>query len=252
MRYDIRPMSLGEMLDTGFRLVRNHLELLLGIAAALYLPLAIPPMLFGSGAYAPSEATIALWLIVALLYLLASPVVTVAITHALGELYLGRTPSIGDSLREGVRLLLPVFGTSILLYLALGLGFLLLVIPGIYLSLAFLLVWQVMVLEHLYGTRALHRSRELMRGNFGRGFAILLVAGLIISVLLTGVALVAGAVPVIGPLADAVVRSLALAYGSAVTVLLYFDIRCRKEGFDVEHLSRLLTEDAGAESRVER
>ena len=41
MRYEVREMSFAEILDTGFRLLRDHYVLLVGIAAALNLPLAI-------------------------------------------------------------------------------------------------------------------------------------------------------------------------------------------------------------------
>ena len=34
MGYEIRQMSFAEVLDTGFRLLRNHFGLLVGLAAA--------------------------------------------------------------------------------------------------------------------------------------------------------------------------------------------------------------------------
>jgi hypothetical protein len=35
-------------------------------------------------------------------------------------------------------------------------------------------------------------------------------------------------------------------YGSAVLTLLYFDIRCRREAFDLEHLARLVARETPA------
>jgi hypothetical protein len=47
-------------------------------------------------------------------------------------------------------------------------------------------------------------------------------------------------VPVLGPIAQGFAQSLGVAYSAVVLVLLYFDIRCRKEAFDLEHLARLV------------
>ena len=41
MGYEIRAMSFAEIMDTGFRIVRRHFGLIIGIAAALYVPVAI-------------------------------------------------------------------------------------------------------------------------------------------------------------------------------------------------------------------
>src|SRR6187455_3333906 len=41
MAYEIRPMSVGEILDTGFRLLRNHFSLLVAISAIAYVPMGI-------------------------------------------------------------------------------------------------------------------------------------------------------------------------------------------------------------------
>ncbi len=58
-----------------------------------------------------------------------------------------------------------ILGTLVLSALATGLGFLLCVLPGLYLMLLFSLVLPVMVEEGVYGTRALRRSAELLRYN---------------------------------------------------------------------------------------
>ena len=45
---------------------------------------------------------------------------------------------------------------------------------------------------------------------------------------------------VLGVLGSGVVASVSGAYTAAVTVVLYFDIRCRKEAFEVEQLARIV------------
>jgi hypothetical protein len=241
MSYEIRAMSLGEILDMGFKLVRDHFTVLVGIAAATYLPLAVVgAVVRPSPGHPPSGVAIAAILLVYLLVLLASPIVWAAITFALGEIYLGRTASVGGAFRSGLSLSLPLVGTTLLAGIAVVLGLLLLVIPGLYLILTFTLVAQVIVLERVSGFAALRRSRILMRGNLLRAFGVLLVGGLITGVLGGVLQLVLGFIPLVGPLASGLAQAVGMTYSSAVVVLLYFDIRCRKEAFDLEHLAQLV------------
>jgi hypothetical protein len=247
MRYEIRAMSFGEILDTGFRLIRDHFGVLVGTAAVLYVPTAVltaylTRVLEGAEGLTTGVATAATMLV--LLGLVVSPVVFSAITHAVGEVYLGRSTTVGACLRVGFSILLPLVGTTFLAAVAVAFGLLLVVIPGIYLMLTFLLMWPVMVLEKTFGVAALRRSREIMAGNLLRGFGVLFVTGLIVSVLSGVFQLAASLVPVLGPVASGVAQAIGVAYHTAVAVVLYFDIRCRKEAFEIEHLAQLVS--AGA------
>jgi hypothetical protein len=243
MAYEIRELSFGEILDRGFRLVRDHVVLLGAPAAVIYVPTSLvlsslaPEVAAEPADLIPVAASFGVLFV---LSLLAVPVLWAAITHAIGESYLGRPVTIGEALRAGVDVFLPLIGTWILAYLAILGGFLLFIVPGIYLTLAFLLVMQVMVLERRFGVRALGRSRELMRGYMLRGFGIVLVGALLVSLLSSGIELGLGWIPLVGPIATGLAQALGFAYTSTLGVLLYFDIRCRKEAFDLEHLSRLV------------
>lgn len=241
MQYEIRAMSFGEILDMGFKLVRDHFAVLIGIASVIYVPLAVAGALVTPHTgQVPSRAALLASLAVSLVFLLASPMVWAAVTFALGEIYLGRNASIGAALRSGFSLSVPLMGTAVLGGIAIVLGFILLIVPGVYLMLAFALVWQIVVLEKISGFAALRRSRELLRRNLWRAFGVLLVGGLITGVLGGILQLVFQFIPLLGPIAAGVARAVGMAYTSAVAVVLYFDIRCRKEAFDIEHLACLV------------
>ena len=121
MGYEIRAMSFAEIMDTGFRIVRQHFGLIIGIAAALYVPVAIlgalvaPEPVPGAGPWASVDAGRVGFLIGLGLYaIIVSPIVSAAITFAIGEIYVGRSASVGQSLRVGASMLLPIVGTSLL------------------------------------------------------------------------------------------------------------------------------------------
>ena len=244
MRYEIRAMSFGEILDTGFRLVRDRFVLLVGLSAVMYMPLALMSTylkVHPAALQSPGGVAVGMTFgLMGLAILVLSPIVTTAITLTVGETYLGRQASFGGSLRTGLSMMMPLMGTSLLFTLGILIGFLLLVIPGIYLFLAWILTWQVAVLERRFGFNAMRRSRELMRGNLLRGFGILFVGALIAGVLSGVLQLALNYIPVVGPIASGFAQAVAGAYTSTVAVLLYFDIRCRKEALDVEHLANLV------------
>jgi hypothetical protein len=250
MRYDVRAMSFAEILDTGFRLMRDHFVLLVGISAALYVPVALFQSAVESFAQGPDPGSLALTgLLGVLIFAGVSPLVNVAITFALGEVYLGREVTIGDAFRKGLGILVPVLGTSLLAGLAVLGATLLLILPGIWVGLGLVLLSQVMVLEHRFGTEALRRSFELMKGQRLRAFGIALVVVILSAVLGFGVQLALGFIPIVGPIGSGLVSAVTSAYMAAVWMALYFDIRCRTEAFEIEQLARLVETGAGASAR---
>jgi hypothetical protein len=246
MRYEVREMAFGEILDTGFRLLRDHFVLLVGIAALLNVPISLAQAGVESAASGDPVTAGAASLAMGLLLIAASPIVGAAATFALGEVYLGREVSIGDALRKGLAIFVPLIGTSILAGIVAFGAFLLLIVPGIWVSLGLIILSQVMVLEGKFGTAALSRCFELMKGERLRAFGILLVVFLVQMVVGFGIGVALGAVPVVGALVGGIVASVTGAYTAAVSVVLYFDIRCRKEAFEVEQLARIV--EAGTRS----
>jgi len=230
-------MSFGELLDTAFRILRDHFALIVGLAATVSVPLAL---LTARTHVTPHQIQWVPFALSMLVSLGASPIITVALTYAISEIFLGRLPTIGQSLNVALKLFVPLSGTMLLLYLGIAGGFLLLVIPGIYLMCVWMLTWEVMVIERGVGTGALKRSRALMRGNVWRALGILIVGWIIVMVVEGTLGLIARPIPMLGPLVNGFSQAIGTAYSATVSVLLYFDIRCRKEAFDLDHLARLV------------
>ena len=249
MRYEIRAMSFGEILDTGFQLLRNHFSLLVGLSLVLYVPTALLYIALGgalqSGQDLAAAFGVAAVLPLALTILVVAPIVSAAITYAVGKLYLGDEVGFGEAIRVAFSLTLPVVGTSLMSFLVIAVGLVLLVIPGVYFMLAYLLLWQVMVLEDVFGSAALRRSADLMKGSKLRAIGVLVIGGIVVSVLSTGLQLATSFVPLLGSVASAAAQAIGNVYTTAISVVLYFDIRCRKEAFDLEHLARLVQRHGG-------
>jgi hypothetical protein len=238
MAYEIRAMSLGEVLGTAFQLIRDHFMLLVGIAFTMALPINLFSVAVVEGGDLAAAGGL---LGLGLFLLVISPIASAAITYAISEVYLGRSVGFGDSLKVGLRLFLRLVGTAALMMIVVILGLALLIIPGLYLALAYLLTYQVVVIEDIGGWNALKRSQELTKNNMLRILAIYLVSMILMTVVGAGFELVTAQFAYVGVVLNAFVQAVFTAYMSAAFVVVYFDIRCRKEAFDIQHLSQLVS-----------
>lgn len=241
--YDVRPLSSREILARALQIVRDDAGLLVGIALIPYAPMAVLEEIT-RGMDGPDDFTgpfASVVLATFALVLVLTPLAGGAITWATARACRDVPTGMGEAWRESLRLGLPLVGTSLLVGLAVALGALALILPGIYLAVAFLLVTPVIVLERSAGTDAMARSLRLLRGHMLQAFGFALGWVVAIVGLSGAVTLALGDVPVVGPLVGVLVQSVALATYTALMTVFYLDVACRKEGIDDAHLAQLVT-----------
>jgi hypothetical protein len=169
------------------------------------------------------------------------------------ESYLGRPLKAADALQRATPLLGRLIACSLLLAIIVGFGFLAFLIPGVVLLCGLVLAFPSLVLEPGSSpTTALSRSWWLTRGSRWRMLGLL--ATLVILLYIPIVAV--GALATLVLPSDAATGSvtpglLALAVVGVMQMLLYpllycvltvayYDLRVRKEGFDLEVLASTL------------
>lgn len=243
----LRPIGVGELLDGAIKLYLANWATFMAIVAVVVVPLGLLQALFAepplpSGAPpGPNAPTL---LVSAVQGLLVFTLVEAAMAKTAADVYLGEPTGVGRAYRYAVPLIGALLWVGVLAGLAFAVGFVLLVVPGIFLLLRFYFARVVVVLEGERGTQAMRRSWRLVKGSTWRVLGIVLLV-----MLITGVAQAVLAIPfgiagfvtgvpalnIVGSvLASVVVTPLV----SLATVLLYFDLRVRKEGFDLELLAR--------------
>jgi hypothetical protein len=259
--YRIQQLKLTGILDQAVAIVKDNFGLLFTIVAICWIPLQLlsgiialtmVPTFDGQPtpeqmrAVDPAQMMIfgVVLMVLGLVQgLIALPLMNAAVIYAVAEKYLGREVTAGDALRKGLTKIAPLIGTAILMYLAVFGGLILLIIPGILFALWFGLSQHTVVLENLSGTRALSRSKELVRPNMGT-FLMLGILVFVISAL-------AGAgsqmIPqkFVAMIVNVLVTSAITLFSIAVFVVFYFSCRCAVENFDLEHLAALI--DSGEE-----
>ena len=191
----------------------------------------------------------------ALVMLAAAFVLQASIVHATVTDLNGRRVVLGDSLKVGLRDCLPLFGLAILMGLGIMLGALLLIIPGLILTVVWSVAVPAKVVEKLGVLQAMQRSRDLTRGHrwpiFGL-FVLYAIANWILSVLIVFASVPftplapasAGAITAIGSatsivhiVASAIVATISTLISTTGGAALYFELRGSREGVGPEALA---------------
>ena len=151
----------------------------------------------------------------------------------------GKRASLGACLSVGLGSFLPILGIGIMFYIALVLGLILLIVPGLMLLVAWCVCVPVYVAEKPGLIESFGRSAELTRGNRWRIFAlcilyfvVLLILEAVLGVFGTASRLAAGgSIPALQALAItpvlAVASSMVATVGGAV---LYVELRRVRDG----------------------
>jgi hypothetical protein len=268
---EFRPMSVSDILDTTFRLYRERFVAFFLISLMVYVPytllitLITPTPSPGAPAAnpfatpsrgAPAPATpkldpmtaVAGGLGVFLFACILLPLCSAALTINISSAYIGKELSAGASYQLALPRLAALVGTQILAGLMVILGIPLLIIGAVIFAFWFYVVAPVVILEGVAGPKALGRSRELMRGNIGKAFLVGLLAGIIAGIIALIAGIVIGLVPwphpILAALAQSLVSAAVLPISVAPIVLLYYDLRIRKEAFDLQMLSTAMAQPA--------
>lgn len=188
-----RKRDLGSILDDSFSLYRAHWRTLLALAAVVVVPVQL--LVYGVGlgwlweGYPDTTDTADLGDLGEQLgglvaqVLVVTPLVTAMTVHTVLAAADGRTPAVGEGLRAGFDVFTRLLGAILLMAAGVALGFLALVVPGIWLAVRWVVVPQSVVVEGRGGTDALRRSYELTRDRWWFSFLVLLVANLLVGLL---------------------------------------------------------------------
>ncbi len=243
-----RPRSATEILDASIQLYRRGFVLLFGIYAVAILP---PQLL---GLFLPAALDGVVDLIAGLLMAVAHGAAAVAVRAELE----GGSLGIGEAYGKLEGRIGSLIGVQILVGLAIALGLVFLIVPGVLAFIWFAVAPPVCALEGVGVTDSMSRSRELARGHGKHIFGTMFFTWLIVFVALIAIALVVGIAQgiVVGEndrLSDAIGQilfSLLVPLVGIVSTMLYFDLRVRREGADIEALSSDIGSPAPSGARI--
>ena len=259
----IPQRGVGQILTTAFEVYKANAAKLITIVAIVVVPLALLDAILTKVVWAPKKATVetvlgnhtvylprnffvalSASLLGAALAFVMSFVVQAAVSRAAAQATVGDVVDTESSYRWGFRHLGSVLLISLLAGLAIFVGLILLVIPGLIVIVMLCVVIPTLVFEGKRGTAALSRSWELVKGNFWHAAGTILLAGLIAGVVSGIPTAMAGSNWFAYWILSAVGRVITVPFTALVAVLLYLDLRARAESLTGDAVRAEIASDA--------
>ena len=217
---------LQGVLGEAWRMYRAHAGHLLAIAFVIYLVaaviaalLALAGGLFGA-------------LLGSLVELVAAFLVQAALVNAVQDVRDGRADlSIGETVSAATPYLGAVAAASILAGIAITVGFILIIVPGLFLITIWAVIVPVIVIERSGALASFGRSQQLVRGRGWHVFGTLVLVFLILLVVYIVLGLILVALPVLlrSGLSTVISGTLVAPFLALVVTLIYY----RLTGADV-------------------
>jgi hypothetical protein len=274
---ELRPLAVGEIVDSAFKLLRRNARILYPISVVVLVPVGIlqAVLLASQGAsidfaplldptITPTQAEQAFsgfldsYLALAagtLVSFMAGLLVQGGTTWAVAAAYEGNPPGWKTALRQGFRRFPAVFVAVLAIGIASTVGLVFCLAPGVFLFICWSVAIPALVHERLGPFSAMRRSYRLVRRRFWPAMGAVILAYLVYYVLSQIVSAAAVAATFIGLatstdyslfpslLASELVSVLVVPFIACVVTVLYFDLRIRAEGYDLERAINALAGD---------
>lgn len=248
--------TLGDILSTAFEVYKANAAKLITIVAIVVIPLAFIGSLIENVIFKVETETITIGdttvetavssrgffaalaaaMVVAALAFVMQFVLQAAMVRAGAQAVIGDPVDAEASYRYGFKRLGSVILIALLSGLIIFAGFLLLVIPGIIFAVFLSLAIPALVVENRRGTDALGRSWNLVSGSFWHVLGTILVAGIITGVIGGIIGAIGGSNFFLSWVFNAIGQIITTPFAALVGVILYLDVRARRESLTAETL----------------
>ena len=243
-------------MSTAFEIYRTNASSLLMIVAIVVVPLTFLSAFIGGVVFAPETKTvlvpgdtavsartagaaIIVALVTAVIGVVISAVLQAAIMRGAAQGSIGDPVDVDASYKWGFARFGSVILISILVGLAVAGGLILLVIPGLIFAVMFSVSIPALVVENLRGTDAMSRSWNLVKGHFWHAVGVVIVAAIIGAIVGGIIGAIGGAMGdnwFVSWIFQAIAQIITAPFAAIVTVLLYLDLRARREALTADAL----------------
>ncbi|HET7458842.1 MAG TPA: hypothetical protein VFJ74_14430 [Gemmatimonadaceae bacterium] len=251
----LRPRTTSELLDALFELLRHHYLSFLTIVAAGFAPAAalgaVTGLAGGFGAFNAfggsgdprwTGTLVALLVVFAVVVLASVALVQGAVIYAASDAYLDDRIDVASALRRSASNVPMLLIAFLLTGLSTLVGYVFLIVPGIYIAAGLFAVPAIVLLEGRGPSEAMERSMSLTKGRKLAVLGALFVTALIAGVMRASLGAVGsiGFGPSVGMAAQIAAYTALYPLTTIMGVLLYYDARIRFEGFDLERAAAAL------------
>jgi len=217
---------LSGVLGEAWAMYRAHAAHLLTIAFVIYVITAIIAGLLGLAGLVGA-------LLGSIVELFAAFLLQAALIKAVQDVRDGRADlSFGETVSAATPYIWPVAGASILAGIAITIGLILVIAPGLYLITIWAVIVPVIVLERAGALASFGRSRELVRGNGWHVFGTLVLVFVILIAVDIVLGLIFTALPVLfrTGLSTVISGTIIAPFLALVVTLIYYRLSAAKGG----------------------
>ena len=233
-----QAFRVGRVLATAWAVYMKNFTAFSTVALVLLLPLLFFQlfMLSDPSITVDAETTLVIY---AVLSIVLPQFITAIVAYGTIQELRHHSVSTGEALTRGLQLALPVLGVVIVASIAIAIGAMLLVVPGLILFVMFWVAIPVAVVERPGVIASLQRSAFLTKGNRWRIFGLIVILWLILIMISTVETLAFAATAASGayPYIDYVVTAFVTVVFAVVSAVGYHDLRLLKDGVDVETIA---------------
>jgi hypothetical protein len=246
----LRPRSPTELVDAAFQLYRAEPVPFITGMALVYVPFLLIVAFSGGSPMSVDSATSASGSMDVLVmgtraavvsiasmvaYLLAGGLMAVLASDA----YLGRPLDLGRAVRAVIGGLIALFISGFVTGVVIVIGLMLLIIPAFYFYGRLFATKQAVLLEGAGPMGALDRSWNLTKGHVAHILGTMALVFLLNFAVYFGATFISLLLPgqILRALLNIVVAVLIYPIAGITETLLYYDVRIRREGFDIEYLA---------------
>lgn len=242
-----RELTVGEIISTTFNLYFARFLLfvtpsLIGavvtgaLSTAAFAALALPstpppgtdPTAFWNWFGIFIMTVIVLAILLGIVSLIVSAITSGTVVKCVSDVLEKGTTNLQEGFSFALSKLPSLIGASLLTSILIGIGMLLLLVPGIILAIMFSLTIPAIIIEQVGAFESLGRSRRLVNNRWGETFVLLLLLGIIFLVVSFIATLVATPFGPFSTIVGVLIASFVSPILPIGTTLLYYSMRARE------------------------
>jgi hypothetical protein len=234
--------GLGDILSAAFEIYKNNAVKLLTIVAVIVVPLQFVQHLLTGVVF--EDISVLVILIGLIIAVISSSALQAAIIRAAAQTTVGDPVDVSESYRFGFAHFGSVLVASILVGIVVGVGLILLIVPGVIFFTMLAVTIPVVVIERKGVTDAMSRSWALAKGNFWHVLGTLVVTFIITGIVSAIITAIGGSNWFLAWIFGSIAQIIAAPFSALVAVLLYLDLRTRSESLTADTLRRELASNS--------